>query len=34
MRGTSDIYLDSCFLANLPGGLLNVVVDNYRESDR
>ena len=34
MRGTADVYLDSCFLANLPGGLLSVAVDNYRESDR
>lgn len=34
MRGTADIYLDSCFLANLPGGLISVTVDNYRESDR
>lgn len=34
MRGTADIYLDSCFLANLPGGLLKVTVDNYREVDR
>ena len=34
LRGTADIYLDECFLANLPGGLLNVSVDNYREVDR
>jgi hypothetical protein len=34
MRGTADIYLDSCFLANLPGGLLTATVDNYREIDR
>ena len=34
MRGTADIYLDDCFLANLPGSLLNVTVSNYREIDR
>ena len=34
MRGTADIYLDDCFLANLPGSLLNVTVTNYREIDR
>lgn len=34
MRGTADVYLDDCFLANLPASLLNVTVSNYREIDR
>ncbi len=34
LRGTADVYLDDCFLQNMPGGLLRVTVDNYREVDR
>lgn len=34
MRGTADIYLDDCFLQNLPGGLLDVGVNQYHENDR
>ena len=34
MRGTSDVYLDQCFLDNLPGGLLKVTTGDYRENDR
>lgn len=34
MRGTSDVYLDDCFLQNLPGGLLNVGISGYHETDR
>lgn len=34
LTGTGDIGLDACFLANLPGSLLNVTVDDFREIDR
>ncbi len=34
MRGTADIYLDDCFLQNLPGGLLEVGVGQFHENDR
>lgn len=34
MRGTADIYLDDCFLQNLPGGLLDVGISGYHETDR
>lgn len=34
LTGTANIDLDSCFLANLPGQLLNVTATNFREVDR
>ena len=34
MTGTSDVFLDSCFLQNMSGGLFNVTATNYREVDR
>lgn len=32
--GTANVDLDGCFLANLPGQLLNVKATNFREVDR
>ena len=34
LTGTADIDLDPCFLANLPGQLLNVKATTFREVDR
>lgn len=34
MTGTVNVNLDDCFLANLPGNLLNVRPTNFREVDR
>lgn len=34
LTGTADIDLDACFLANLPGQLLNVEPSAFREVDR
>lgn len=34
LTGTADIDLDGCFLANLPGQLLNVEPSAFREVDR
>lgn len=34
LTGTANIDLDQCFLANLPGQLLNVKTTNFREVDR
>lgn len=34
LTGTANVDLDDCFLANPPGGLLNVTVTNFREVDR
>lgn len=34
LTGTANIDLDPCFLANLPGQLLNVKGKNFREVDR
>lgn len=34
LTGTADINLDPCFLANLPGQLLNVTASTFREVDR
>ena len=34
LTGTANIDLDPCFLANLPGQLLNVKGENFREVDR
>lgn len=34
LTGTADIHLDDCFLQNLPGNLLSVKADTFREVDR
>lgn len=34
LTGTADINLDTCFLQNLPGQLLNVTTENFAEVDR
>lgn len=34
LTGTANVDLDECFLANLPGQLLNVKATNFREVDR
>ncbi|MCA1839673.1 MAG: pilus assembly PilX N-terminal domain-containing protein [Actinomycetota bacterium] len=34
LNGTQDFYLDNCFLKNLPGGLLDVSPDHFRQVDR
>jgi Tfp pilus assembly protein PilX len=34
LTGTANIDLDGCFLANLPGQLLNVTATSFREVDR
>lgn len=34
LTGTANTYLDDCFLANLPGQLLNVRPSDFREVDR
>ncbi len=34
LTGTANVNLDDCFLANLPGQLLNVKGKNFREVDR
>lgn len=34
LTGTADIHLDDCFLENLPGNLLSVKAEMFREVDR
>lgn len=34
LTGTADIHLDNCFLENLPGNLLTVKAETFREVDR
>ena len=34
LTGTADIHLDDCFLQNLPGNLLSVKAETFREVDR
>ena len=34
LTGTADIHLDDCFLENLPGNLLQVKAETFREVDR
>jgi len=34
LTGTADIHLDNCFLENLPGNLLQVKAETFREVDR
>jgi len=34
LTGTADMHLDDCFLENLPGNLLSMKAENFREVDR